>query len=96
VKVMALETDEFLRRFLLHVVPRGFIRIRHFGLLANRVRGPRYLGAATCWGSHPPRTPHPNRPSPSCSGSRGSTSPAVRCAGKGWPLLSPRGPMTSP
>jgi hypothetical protein len=36
VKVMALEVDEFLRRFLLHVVPDGFVRIRHFGLLANR------------------------------------------------------------
>jgi hypothetical protein len=38
VKIMTLETDEFLRRFLLHVVPRGFMRIRHFGLLANRAR----------------------------------------------------------
>ena len=38
VKVMALEVDEFLRRFLLHVVPDGFVRIRHFGLLANRRR----------------------------------------------------------
>jgi putative transposase len=38
VKVLTLETDEFLRRFLLHVVPRGFMRIRHFGLLANRLR----------------------------------------------------------
>jgi hypothetical protein len=37
-KVMTLEVDEFLRRFLLHVVPRGFMRIRHFGLLANRTR----------------------------------------------------------
>jgi hypothetical protein len=37
-KVMALDADEFLRRFLLHVVPRGFMRIRHFGLLANRTR----------------------------------------------------------
>jgi hypothetical protein len=36
VKVMTLEADEFLRRFLLHVVPRGIMRIRHFGLLANR------------------------------------------------------------
>jgi Putative transposase len=35
---MTLDADEFLRRFLLHVVPRGFIRIRHFGLLANRTR----------------------------------------------------------
>ena len=38
VKVMELEVDEFLRRFLLHVVPDGFVRIRHFGLLANRHR----------------------------------------------------------
>jgi hypothetical protein len=37
-KVMTLEADEFLRRFLLHVAPRGFMRIRHFGLLANRTR----------------------------------------------------------
>jgi len=37
-KVMTLAADEFLRRFLLHVVPRGFMRIRHFGLLANRTR----------------------------------------------------------
>jgi hypothetical protein len=38
VKVMALPAEEFLRRFLLHVVPSGFMRIRHFGLLANRNR----------------------------------------------------------
>jgi len=37
-KVMALPAAEFLRRFLLHVVPPGFMRIRHFGLLANRCR----------------------------------------------------------
>ena len=37
-KVMALEAAEFIRRFLLHVVPDRFVRIRHFGLLANRTR----------------------------------------------------------
>lgn len=36
---MTLEATEFLRRFLLHVVPRSFVRIRHYGLLANRNRG---------------------------------------------------------
>ena len=35
-KTMTLTALEFLRRFLLHVLPRGFIRIRHFGLLAGR------------------------------------------------------------
>jgi hypothetical protein len=37
-KVMDLTAEEFLRRFLLHIVPAGFVRIRHFGLLANRRR----------------------------------------------------------
>jgi len=35
-KTMALEAQEFIRRFLLHVLPDGFMRIRHFGFLANR------------------------------------------------------------
>jgi hypothetical protein len=30
-KLMTLPVDEFLRRFLLHLLPRGFVRIRHFG-----------------------------------------------------------------
>jgi Putative transposase len=34
-KVMTLSTDEFLRRFLIHVLPKGLVRIRHFGLFAN-------------------------------------------------------------
>jgi predicted Zn-ribbon and HTH transcriptional regulator len=35
-KSMTLEAQEFIRRFLLHVLPDGFMRIRHFGFLANR------------------------------------------------------------
>ena len=35
-KTMTLEAHEFIRRFLLHVLPDGFMRIRHFGFLANR------------------------------------------------------------
>lgn len=37
-KLMTLSVDEFLRRFLLHILPQGFVRIRHFGFLANRRR----------------------------------------------------------
>jgi hypothetical protein len=37
-KLMALSLDEFLRRFLLHILPQGFVRIRNFGFLANRRR----------------------------------------------------------
>jgi len=38
IKVMDLEADEFIRRFLLHVLPEGFQRIRYYGFLANRDR----------------------------------------------------------
>src|SRR6185312_4028805 len=37
-RLLTLPVDEFLRRFLLHVLPRGFVRIRHFGFLAARRR----------------------------------------------------------
>jgi hypothetical protein len=35
---MTLEAVEFVRRFLTHVLPAGFVRVRHYGLLANRHR----------------------------------------------------------
>ena len=37
-KAMTLATNEFIRRFLIHVLPGGFHRIRHYGLFANRSR----------------------------------------------------------
>ena len=37
-RVMTLAATEFLRRFFLHILPKGFVRIRHFGFLANRSR----------------------------------------------------------
>jgi hypothetical protein len=37
-KPLPLALDEFLRRFLLHLLPEGFVRIRNFGFLANRKR----------------------------------------------------------
>ncbi len=37
-KTMHLEGEEFVRRFLMHIVPKGFTRIRHYGFLANRCR----------------------------------------------------------
>jgi hypothetical protein len=37
-KLQTLSVDKFLRRFLLHILPQGFVRIRHFGFLANRRR----------------------------------------------------------
>jgi len=40
-RIMTLDGTEFLRRFFLHVLPKGFVRIRHFGFLANRFRSNR-------------------------------------------------------
>jgi hypothetical protein len=55
-KVIALDIDEFLRRFLLHVRPRGVVRIRHFGLLANRQRRTLIACAQHLLGAPPPAT----------------------------------------
>ena len=37
-RAMTLDANEFFRRFLLHILPKGFMRIRHYGLLANCCR----------------------------------------------------------
>jgi hypothetical protein len=44
-KVMTLGLDEFLRRFCLHILPAGFVKIRHYGLLSNRGRQERIAQA---------------------------------------------------
>ena len=48
-KVMTLEATEFIRRFLLHILPSGFVRIRQFGFLANRARGKKLALCRVCW-----------------------------------------------
>jgi hypothetical protein len=40
-KSLLLSGEELIRRFLLHVLPRGFMRVRHYGFLANRCRAQR-------------------------------------------------------
>ena len=50
-KLLPLSLDEFLRRFLLHLLPKGFVRIRHFGFLANRRRRPLSPRSAFNYGS---------------------------------------------
>jgi hypothetical protein len=46
-KRLTLSADEFLRRLVFHVLPRGFVKIRHYGLLANRQRALRLDQART-------------------------------------------------
>jgi hypothetical protein len=50
-RVMSLPIDEFLRRFLLHLLPPGFVRIRNFGFLANRHRATLLPSASVCSGT---------------------------------------------
>ncbi len=57
VKTMTLSADEFLHRFLLHVLPAGFVRIRHFGFLANRGRTGKLARCRTLLGAEPPPAP---------------------------------------
>jgi hypothetical protein len=56
-KIMTLPAEEFLRRFLLHVLPRGFMRIRHFGLLANRHRKAKLERCRVLLAAPPPPDP---------------------------------------
>jgi hypothetical protein len=53
-KLLPLPLDEFLRRFLLHVLPKGFVRIRHFGFLANRRRATTLPLCFQLLGAEPP------------------------------------------
>ncbi len=54
-KVMRLATDEFIRRFLIHVLPDGFHRIRHYGLLASANRKANIARIRTLLGAEQPR-----------------------------------------
>jgi hypothetical protein len=64
---MALGATEFLRRFFLHVPPRGFVRIRHFGFLANRWRASRLAISRQLLSTNSPTTA-PAVTGPACSG----------------------------
>jgi hypothetical protein len=55
-KVMTLATNEFIRRFLIHVLPDGFHRIRHYGLFANGSRADNITKARQLLAMPPPKT----------------------------------------
>ena len=56
-KTMTLPAEEFRRRFLLRVLPGGFVRIRHFGFLANRGRTAKLARCRVLLAAQPPETP---------------------------------------
>jgi Putative transposase/Transposase zinc-binding domain len=74
-RTMTLAADEFIRRFLLHVLPRGFHRIRHYGLLATAGRKANVARARTLLAAPEPSgteqlapEPAPRPPCPCCGG----------------------------
>jgi hypothetical protein len=60
-KTITLEAHEFIRRFLLHVLPDGFMRVRHFGFLANRAKKHALPQCRKLLGLHPALPEIPNR-----------------------------------
>ena len=75
-RLMTLAFDEFIRRFLLHVLPRGFHRIRHYGLLAGSSRKTSIARARELLNAVPPPPdeandePTDSRPPRPCCGGR--------------------------
>jgi len=76
---IALTADEFLRRFLLHTLPRGFVRIRFFGFLANRHRGHRLPLCRQLLGAQPA--------APTASGTSSMPPGGWRCPHCGGPMV---------
>jgi len=83
-KTMTLAAEEFMRRFLLHVLPRGFHRLRHYGLLANPTRQKNIaLARALLNAPAPQPTPDLER----SSSARNARPPTFLCRHCGAPML---------
>ena len=82
-KTITLKPDEFIRRFLMHVLPNGFHRIRHYGLLASGtkaatiVRARELIAAAA-----PAQTAHQPQPPDSAAATDKPTCPCPCCGGR--------------
>jgi len=81
-KTMTLEPHEFIRRFLTHVLPRGFHRIRHYGLFANggRAKILQRHGCCWVWRSHNQNATPPSRPKIRTTNRRSSPVPVPSAA----------------
>jgi hypothetical protein len=96
---MALTGEELVRRFLLHVLPKGLMRVRHFGFLANRCRARRLGEIRVALEAPPPQappakaetTPFDGYPCPKCH--KGRLQVTARLAPQ---RRNPGGPTRSP
>jgi hypothetical protein len=82
-RTMTLATDDFIRRFMLQVLPKGFHRIRHYGLFASAGRGANVARARALLAVPPvvePAEPveltQPRPPCPCCAGAGSSSKPS--------------------
>jgi hypothetical protein len=86
-KEMTLEGVEFLRRWVQHVLPRGFVKIRHYGLLANRHRAAKLAACRrVLWASG--RVPVARVPEPDVR-----PDPCPVCGAAGWLIGERFGPI---
>jgi hypothetical protein len=77
---MTLAAVEFLRRFLLHVLPAGFMRIRHYGFLANRCRRDKLERCRQLLPAAPPPSPPSLSTEPTTPRDRARQCPQCRSA----------------
>ncbi|MGB7242663.1 MAG: IS91 family transposase [Sulfitobacter sp.] len=80
-KVMHLSTDEFIRRFLIHVLPSGFHRIRHTGFLANGIRRDRIAKIRCLLDAEPEPTQMPDEATNSEPDDLPAHQPCPKCGG---------------
>jgi hypothetical protein len=83
-RTLTLDAAEFIRRFLLHVLPSGFHRIRHYGLFAGTVRAHNIARVRQLLAA--PKPP-PERPPAEADTDRETPSPAQRCPGCGGRMI---------
>jgi hypothetical protein len=86
-KTMTLHTDEFIRRFLIHVLPQGFHRIRHYGLFANTVRNNNLAQARELLQAPPPIINTDNANSDPTSDQSPATHPTFACPKCSTPMI---------
>jgi hypothetical protein len=99
--MMTLQATEFISRFLLHVLPKGLVRIRHFGFLANRCRGQKISLCRRLLNVAVPIKPQGSNPAEDSPAAEQEAKPIDRCpvckVGRLRPveLLLPQAPMVA-
>ena len=90
-KVMVLAGEELIRRFLLHILPKGFMRIRHYGFLANRCRRQKLAQIRQCLQTtdtqdHAPSRQAENGSYPMATKDKPQTCP--KCKAASWVVIA--------